>query len=126
MTFFDAIASALRRFAEFRGRASRPEFWWWMLFTALGTAVLSAIPFDEGRASGSPYVAIWSLVVLLPTLALAVRRLRDAGRSWRHLFWILLPAAGPIILVVLLAQPSRRSQPLASPAVSIHPADVAG
>ena len=118
MTFFDAIATALRRFAEFRGRASRPELWWWMLFTALGTAVLSAIPFDEARASGSPYVAIWSLVVLLPTLAVAVRRLRDAGRGWRHLFWILLPAAGPIVLVLLLAQPSREARTDTSPVIS--------
>jgi uncharacterized membrane protein YhaH (DUF805 family) len=106
MTFFDSIGSVLRKYAEFRGRASRSEFWWWALFTFLATAVLAAIPFDQSRLSSSPYVAAWSLVVLLPSLAVEVRRLRDAGRGWGHVFWILLPIAGPIVLVVLLTRPT--------------------
>jgi uncharacterized membrane protein YhaH (DUF805 family) len=104
MTFFDAIVSVVRKFAEFRGRASRSEFWWWALFTYLVTAVLAVIPFDAARVSGSPYVAAWSRIVLLPSLAVEVRRLRDAGRCWGHVFWVLLPVAGLIVLVVLLAQ----------------------
>jgi uncharacterized membrane protein YhaH (DUF805 family) len=104
MTFFEAIRSVVRKFAEFRGRASRSELWWWVLFTYLVTAVLAVIPFDATQVSGSPYVAAWSLVVLLPSLAVGVRRLRDAGRGWGHVLWILLPVAGLIVLVVLLTQ----------------------
>jgi uncharacterized membrane protein YhaH (DUF805 family) len=36
-----------------------------------------------------------------------VRRLRDAGYEWGHVFWILLPLAGAIVLIVLCAQPTR-------------------
>jgi uncharacterized membrane protein YhaH (DUF805 family) len=44
-----------------------------------------------------------------------VRRLRDAGHSWGNLFWILLPVAGLIVLIVLFAQPTRFMAPAASP-----------
>jgi uncharacterized membrane protein YhaH (DUF805 family) len=49
---------------------------------------------------------VWSIAVLLPSLAVTVRRLRDAGRSWTQLFWLLLPIAGLIILIVRLCEPS--------------------
>ncbi len=49
---------------------------------------------------------LWSIAVLLPTLAVSVRRLRDAGRQWTELFWILLPIAGLIVLIVRFCEPS--------------------
>lgn len=106
-TFFGAIAAAFRRYAEFRGRATRSEFWWWVLFTVLASAAIGALPFDHSAASGSPYAAVWGIAVLLPSLSVQVRRLRDAGYGWGHLFWFFLPVAGLVVLVVLSAQPSR-------------------
>ncbi len=52
------------------------------------------------------FVGAWGIAVLLPSLAVAVRRLRDAGREWTELLWILLPIAGLIVLIVRLAEPS--------------------
>src|SRR6185437_15538021 len=43
MTFFDAIKTVFRKYAEFGGRATRPEFWWWTLFTTLVSAALNAL-----------------------------------------------------------------------------------
>jgi uncharacterized membrane protein YhaH (DUF805 family) len=105
MTFLQAIATGFRKFADFTGTAIRSEFWWWVLFTTLASAVLSAIAnaaFDGITALD----AVWSLLVLLPSLAVTVRRLRDAGYGWGHAFWVLLPVAGLVILAVLCAQPS--------------------
>jgi len=122
MTFFDAIKTVFRKYAEFGGRASRPEFWWWTLFTTLVSAALNALSvpmygvmysrmLDSGPAFSGGYgsfslAGLWSIAVLIPSLAVTVRRLRDAGRSWAELFWVLLPIAGLIILIVHLCEPS--------------------
>lgn len=129
MTFFDAIKTVFRKYAEFEGRATRPEFWWFALFSALVSAALTtlAVPrfyggfdgfdgFDGGFRDGGfampmmggfPNLAgVWSIAVLLPSLAVTVRRLRDAAHSWAEIFWILLPIAGAIVLIVRLADPS--------------------
>lgn len=112
MRFEQAITNGFRKYSEFTGRAGRVEFWWWILFTTLVSAAISAIPVvpmmvwnGTLHPSGS-LAGLWSVAVLLPTLAVTVRRLRDSGRGWGNLFWILVPLAGLIVLVVLCAQPS--------------------
>lgn len=109
MSFADAITTAFRKYAEFTGRATRPEFWWFVLFTTLVSAALGSLNFatPEGVVSiGSSFAGLWSIAVLLPTLAVSVRRLRDAGRSWAELFWLLLPLIGLIILIVRFCEPT--------------------
>ncbi len=128
MTFGQAIQTCFRKYADFTGRASRPEYWWFILFTALVSAALGIVgsvtalgsfgPLGMYNMMGGRYGGgysgygtstlseLWSLAVLLPSLAVAVRRLRDSGRSWGNLFWILLPIVGLIILIVQLCQPS--------------------
>lgn len=112
MTFLQAITVVFRKYAEFRGTASRPEFWWWVLFTVLVNAALGSLTAWQTTAEGTFQVGpsltgLWGIAVFLPSLAVAVRRLRAAGYPWGHLFWLLLPVAGVIILAVLCAQPDR-------------------
>lgn len=131
MTFFEAVKTVFRKYAEFGGRAARPEFWWFALFSALVSAALNALSVPVTAAIYGPNVGIlsshalesgiagrtgyssvsfagvWGVVVLLPSLAVTVRRLRDAGRNWTELFWILLPIAGAIVLIVHLAEPTK-------------------
>lgn len=118
MTFFESIKTVFRKYAEFGGRATRPEFWWFTLFSALVSAALNALTlpfngrmleFDASMSSMSVFASlasVWSIVVLLPSLAVTVRRLRDSGREWTEMFWILLPVVGWIILIVRLTAPS--------------------
>ncbi|WP_438853462.1 DUF805 domain-containing protein [Agromyces sp. M3QZ16-3] len=112
MSFPQSIRSGFRRYADFSGTASRSEFWWWILFTALVATALAALPVPtfastEGAAWGAPTLTpVWQLAVLLPTLAVTVRRLRDIGSSWGHIFWAFLPVCGAIVIAVLCAQPS--------------------
>jgi uncharacterized membrane protein YhaH (DUF805 family) len=87
MDFVGAIKAGFQNYVQFRGTASRPEFWYWVLFTFLVGLVLSAI--DGSGALSTAF----SIATLLPTLGVTVRRLRDAGFSW---VWLLLPAAGLI------------------------------
>ncbi len=133
MTFFESIRTVFRKYADFSGRATRPEFWWFTLFSALVASALGALnltsttstafgtwmssPSLEGGATsstlylGASLASFWSIAVFLPSLAVAVRRLRDAGRKWTELFWILLPIAGIIILIVRWAEPTAPDAP---------------
>jgi uncharacterized membrane protein YhaH (DUF805 family) len=110
VTFDQAVVTVFRKYADFTGRAGRAEFWWFTLFSTLVSMALSsldAIIPDGSVRLGTSLASMWGIAVLLPSLAVAVRRLRDAGRSWTQLFWILLPIAGLIILIVRFCEPSR-------------------
>ena len=77
-----------------------------------GSGMMSGRMFEWGATGNSVYgyisfASVWSIVVLLPSLAVTVRRLRDAGRTWTELFWLLLPIAGAIVLIVHLCDASK-------------------
>ena len=110
MSFGEAIQTVFRKYAEFTGRATRPEFWWWTLFNLVVTAVLSTcnvFSLGDNANLGTLLASVWGLAILLPNLAVAVRRLRDAGHGWPNLFWLLVPIAGIIVLIVYWTQPSK-------------------
>lgn len=85
MGLTDAVRTCLRRWSDFQGRARRPEFWWWVLANAGVNLLLNLLP---GWAS-----LLVSLVTLVPTLAVATRRLHDVGRSgwWQLAIYLPLP-----------------------------------
>jgi len=105
MTFFQAIRTGFRKYADFTGTASRSEFWWWALFATLGSAILTATANAFLGGADTGINGVWSLIVLLPSLAVTVRRLREAGEGWGHVFWLMLPVAGVLIVAVLCTQP---------------------
>ena len=114
MSFGEAIQTVFRKYAEFPGRATRAEFWWWALFNALVSGALNlfnVIRIGDNAYLGSLLSGLWGIAVLLPSLAVAVRRLRDAGYSWGYLFFALVPIAGLVVLIVLWAQPTKASAP---------------
>jgi uncharacterized membrane protein YhaH (DUF805 family) len=114
MSFGEAIQTVVRKYAEFEGRAGRAEFWWWTLFYVLVASALglfSVVPFGEGANLGWLLTSLWGLAALLPNLAVAVRRLRDAGYGWGHMFWILVPFAGLVVLVIFWVQPTKDATP---------------
>ncbi len=88
MTFSQSIGVCLSKYADFKGRASRSEYWWFVLFIVLIAAAASLV-------SGTLY-ALTTLALLLPHAAVSVRRLHDIDRNG---WWILL---GLIPLVNLL------------------------
>jgi uncharacterized membrane protein YhaH (DUF805 family) len=97
--------TVLKRYGVFVGRARRAEFWWFFLINLLITAALAFV--DQLTGTLSPeggyglLSGIYSLAVLLPTLAVAVRRLHDIGRSGWWLLIGLIPVIGTIILLAL-------------------------
>jgi uncharacterized membrane protein YhaH (DUF805 family) len=103
----DAIRTVFQKYAAFEGRATRPEFWYWYLFSVLvgvGGALVLWIPV-LGVLAGLALFA-FGLAVLIPTYAVMVRRLRDGGFHWAFLLLALVPFGG-IALLVMLCQPSK-------------------
>ena len=77
MSFGEAIQSVFRNYAEFTGRATRPEFWWWALFNLLVAGALNlfnVIRIGDNAYLGSLLAGVWGVAVLLPNLAVTVRR----------------------------------------------------
>ena len=124
-----AYKNFFKNYAEFTGRSTRPDFWWvW-----LGNLILS-IPFwiiyfyivylstvmdsVSDSASEATFMvfglvviiyAIFYLAILVPTLALSVRRLRDAGFHWAFIFLRFVPMGG-IALLILFAMPTKETE----------------
>ena len=97
MSFTDAIKACFAKYADFNGRAKRPEYWWFALFCFAVAVLLEYV--------SSPVSWIFSLATLLPSLAVGSRRLHDMNKSgWLQLIWII-PILGWIYLIYLLAQP---------------------
>lgn len=101
MEFGEAIASGFKKYAQFQGRASRSEYWWWTLFVIIASIVTSII--DGVIFEGAPLTyALLSLGLLLPATGVTVRRLHDIDRSGWWYWVILIPFVGAILMIVWL------------------------
>ena len=108
MNFTDAVKICFTKYADFNGCASRPEFWWWVLFTAVATLALQSL---SDNLSGA-----FTLATLLPSIAVAARRLHDTDRSgWFQLLWCI-PVIGWIILIICYAGPGKPNRYAGTPA----------
>ena len=99
---------AFRQYADFNGRANRPEYWIYTLWNAiigLALEILDAMLFHH---ADWPFAGLYGLAVLIPGLALQFRRLHDTGHSGWALLWLLLPLIGWIIIIVFMLQPGVR------------------
>lgn len=103
MNFTAAISSGFDNYSNFRGRASRSEFWYWTLFTFL----VSWAAWWLDSAVGTLLVDLLAAVALfLPSLAVMVRRLHDTNRSGWWYFIAMVPFVGWIALLAFLIAPS--------------------
>lgn len=104
-------------YVDFRGRTSVAGYWFTVLANILVSIILSfilgflagilgAFIYDFQNTRFLALMLSFSCLCILPSLAIVIRRLRDAGKSWANIFWTFLPLAGSIILIVLLCQPS--------------------
>ena len=93
MTFGQSISTCLAKYVDFNGRASRPEFWWFYLFTFLMSCTATLVDDTE---IGSKLI---NLAFLLPSLAAGTRRLHDTNRSgWWQLLMLTIIGIIPVII----------------------------
>ena len=130
----NAYKNFFKNYAEFTGRSTRSDYWWvwlgnfilsipfWIIYfyTAFLSIVMDSVNNSASEATfmvlGLVVIiyAIFYLAILVPTLALSVRRLRDAGFHWAFIFLRFAPM-GRIALLILHAMPTKE---VASPAIS--------
>ncbi|WP_150951640.1 DUF805 domain-containing protein [Microbacterium testaceum] len=118
-----AVQRFFKKYATFSGRASRSEFWWWILANAVISFVLSMLALITGGgggvdAAGNPVppsglgmvffivLLLWGLATIVPHLALLARRLHDSNRSGFWMFIAFVPLVGGIILLVFELLPA--------------------
>ncbi|MDP1928250.1 MAG: DUF805 domain-containing protein [Thiobacillus sp.] len=98
--------SVLRQYAVFRGRARRKEYWFFILFNLIASLVLTVVDFMTGSLNAELGMGLlsglYSLAVLIPSLAVTVRRLHDTGRTGWWLLIGLIPLIGAIVLLVFM------------------------
>ena len=124
-----AYKNFFKNYAEFTGRSTRPDFWWvwlgnlilsipfWIIYfyTVFLSIVMDSIDDSVSEATfmvlGLVVIiyAIFYLAILVPTLALSVRRLRDAGFHWAFIFLRFVPMGG-IALLILFAMPTKETE----------------
>lgn len=98
MSFLDAVKICLRKYAEGNGRASRAEYWYFVLFI-----LLVQIAF---RVLYPPLAYVFDLAVFLPNIGVGIRRLHDTDRAGLWLLISLIPLVGWIVLVIWFSQKS--------------------
>lgn len=123
MDILDAIKSAFVHYFDFKSRASRAEFWYFMAFVI---GMLSLLPFVDGALFDStpppetgpwyflgfnvahgPLSALFGAIVFMPWLSVSTRRLHDVGRPGWWIFFGFIPPIGWLFMMVWLTRPSQ-------------------
>jgi uncharacterized membrane protein YhaH (DUF805 family) len=104
MGFGEAINTCFAKYATFSGRAARPEYWYWVLFTLLAGLVFVVIKLRVWEEGGEVLTFIFDIATIIPSIAVAARRLHDTDRSgwWQLLAFV--PIIGWILLLIWMCQ----------------------
>lgn len=109
-----AVKSVFGKYATFKGRARRSEYWWWALAQSL--MLIGGIILDQafgtawmGEFYGTFYLII-GLGLFVPTLAVSVRRMHDINKSGWNWLWNLIPLLGAILLIVWCCKDSDKGE----------------
>ena len=126
----NAYKNFFKGYAEFTGRSTRPDYWWvWLgnfilsipfwviyIYTVYLSAVMDSVSDSASEAAFLIFglvaiiYVVFYLAILVPTIALTVRRLRDAGFHWAFIFLRFAPMVGGIALLILLAMPTKETE----------------
>jgi uncharacterized membrane protein YhaH (DUF805 family) len=106
--YFENYMNVLKRYVDFNGRASRSEFWMFVLVNLLVSIAITIVDKFVGLKIGifSALNLLYTIGVLLPSIAVAVRRLHDTSKSGWWYFIALIPIIGTIALIIFWATDS--------------------
>lgn len=99
-TFVGALKDAFARYVDFKTRSTRAQYWWFSLWSFLISFALGIVDAAMGMGETGLLSTIASLVLFLPSISVAIRRLHDIGRTGWWLLLIFIPILGWIVLLV--------------------------
>ncbi len=100
-SFFGPYAEYWKRYADFDGKTNKHDYWMVVLVNLLISAAVSVIAsIGALKIVATTLDSLYAIATFIPGLAITTRRLHDTGRSGLNLFWLLLPIAGWIIILV--------------------------
>lgn len=129
MTFQDAVRSCFSKYATFSGRARRSEYWYFVLFTVIGSAIAGVVDnalFGRMMPDVTLLGSIFSIAIFMPGLSVLVRRLHDTGRSGWWWWIIVIPLIGMLVLLYWLVQPGETGTNTYGPDPIMRPDDGLG
>jgi uncharacterized membrane protein YhaH (DUF805 family) len=112
VSFQNAVGLGFQHYFDFKGRSTRSEYWWWLLFVVLAGIALTIVDMGIGTfnyESGDGLLSgLFKLATLIPGLALGARRLHDINKSaWWLLMWLrfflIIPMIIPVIVLLVWA-----------------------
>lgn len=106
MSFMDAVKSGIGKSFSFRGRASRSEYWWWILASVLFQIICAIIAL----LGNIGIAAIFPVLLIPPTTTVIVRRLHDVEKSGWFFLIVLIPIVGILYLIYLFIQEGNVSE----------------
>lgn len=106
ISFAEAVKSCFNKYADFNGRSPRAEYWYFALFNVAVVMVLAVLGAIIGKLFMYVYYA-YVLTILVPSIAVSIRRMHDIGRSGWWVLISLVPFIGSIWYIVLAALPSQ-------------------
>lgn len=110
--------AVLKKYAEFSGRAGRREYW---MFFLINFAISIGVSMLANMADFAQLASLYSLAVMIPGLAVGVRKLHDIGKSGWMLLVSLIPLIGWIWVIVLLATPGDPAENQYGPVPAVEP-----
>ena len=112
-----SVKTCFQKYVDFSGRAARPEFWWFALFSLVVSLLVQAV-------LGYTVAMLVNLAFLLPSLAVGSRRLHDTGKTgWLQLLWII-PVLGWAAMIYFLVQPTVAGSNQYGSEPTMPPADI--
>ena len=99
-TFMGALKDGFARFVDFKTRSTRSQYWWFALWSFIISAVTGILDATLGMGDSGPISMLASLVLFLPSIAVAIRRLHDIGRTGWWMLLLFVPIIGWIVLLV--------------------------
>lgn len=106
IAFMDAVKACFSKYADFNGRSPRAEYWYFTLFNVAVFILLVVLATVIGKLFMFVYYA-YMLAILVPSIAVSIRRMHDIGRSGLWVLISLVPMIGSIWFIVLAALPSQ-------------------
>ena len=108
VSFQNAVGLGFQHYFDFKGRSTRSEYWWWLLFVVLAGIALTIVDMGIGTfnyESGDGLLSgLFKLATLIPGLALGARRLHDINKSaWWLLMWLSFLLIIPVIVLLVWA-----------------------